>query len=74
MVWWKYYIRLPLYRHKACTKVQAFCRFVEFLNNFNKRRWMRGMWVRIVIFAKDRLLGKSNKEVSIIERLKTRVI
>jgi len=35
---------------------------------------MRGMLVRIVIFAKDRLLGKSNKEVGIIERLKTRVI
>ena len=35
---------------------------------------MRGIWMRIVNFAIDRQFEKSNQEVSIIERLKTRVI
>ena len=35
---------------------------------------MRGIWMRIVNFAIDRGLERSNHEVSIIERLKTRVI
>jgi len=35
---------------------------------------MRGMWMRFVNFAIDRGLERSNHEVSIIERLKTRVI
>ena len=58
----------------SCEVARRSVRAGESLNNSNKRRWMRGMWIRFVNFAIDRGLERSNHEVSIIERLKTRVI
>lgn len=69
-------VNLPGINRKmpSCEIARRSVRAREFLKNSNKRKWMRGMWMRFVNFAIDRGLERSNHEVSVIERLKTRVI